>query len=109
MGRAFQLGSLFEITPLPFKGESGPDVADFWIVKVKKKFRVMNCAEEDKVRLGTYLLQGHVEQWWQSMTRTKYANHEGPIPWEEFLVASQDKYFLEHVKDQKEREFNDLI
>ena len=69
----------------------------------------MNYAEEDKVRLATYLLQDHAEQWSQSMAHTKYANHEGPIPWEEFLVAFQDKYFPEHIKDQKEREFSNLI
>ena len=75
------------LAPLPFKGERGPNVADFWIAEVEKKFKVMNYVEEDKVRLATYLLQDHAEQWWPSMTHTKYANHEGPIPWENFLVA----------------------
>ena len=37
------------------------DVVDFWIVEVEKKFRVMNYAEEVKVRLATYLLQDHAE------------------------------------------------
>ena len=69
---------------------------------MEKKFWVMDVPEEEKVKLATYVLQDHVEHWWQSMLRTKYADHEEFVSWQEFLDVFQDKYFPEHVQDQKE-------
>ena len=51
------------LAPPYFKGESGLDVVDFWIAEVEKKFRVMDCPEEEKVKLATYVLQDHTEHW----------------------------------------------
>ena len=43
------------------------------------------------------------------MFHTKYSDREGFVPWKEFLVVFRDKYFSEHIQDQKEREFYDLV
>ena len=83
--RPSSLDCFLKLSPLAFKGESGPDVADFWIFEMEKKFQVMDCLEDQKVKLATYLLQDHAEHWWQAMLHTKYSNHEGFIPWKEFL------------------------
>ncbi|MQL77244.1 hypothetical protein Taro_009643, partial [Colocasia esculenta] len=40
-----------------FKGESQPLLAESWMREVEKIFHAIKCAEEDKVRLETYLLQ----------------------------------------------------
>ena len=79
------------LAPSYFKGESGSDAADFWISEVEKKFQVIDYLEDEKVKLAMYLLQDHAEHWWQAMLRTKYSNHEGFVPWKEFLDVFQDK------------------
>ena len=79
--RPSSLDHFLRLTPPYFKGENGPDAADFWIAEVEKKFRVMDCPEEEKVKLATYVLQDHAEHWWQSMLRTKYADREEFVPW----------------------------
>ena len=76
---------------------------------MEKKFWVIDYPEEEKVKLATYLLEDHVEHWWQAMIRTKYLDHEGFVPWKEFFDVFRDKYFLEYIQDQKEQEFYDLV
>ncbi|MQM01444.1 hypothetical protein Taro_034203, partial [Colocasia esculenta] len=45
------------MAPPSFKGESQPLLAESWLRETKKIFRDIRCAEEDKVSLGTYMLQ----------------------------------------------------
>ncbi|MQM00803.1 hypothetical protein Taro_033540, partial [Colocasia esculenta] len=40
-----------------FKGESQLLLVESWLREVDKIFRAIRCAEEDKVRLATYMLQ----------------------------------------------------
>ena len=54
--RPSSLDQFLRLAPPSFKGESGPDVVDFWISEVEKKFRVIDYPEEEKVKLATYLL-----------------------------------------------------
>ena len=54
--RPSSLDRFLRLTPPYFKGESEPDAVDFWIAEVEKKFRVMDCPEEEKVKLATYVL-----------------------------------------------------
>ena len=69
----------------------------------------MKYLEEEKVNLATYVLQGQAKFWWQALQRTRFSDQEGPIPWEEFLELFRAKYFLDHVQEQKEREFAELV
>ncbi|MQM02438.1 hypothetical protein Taro_035203 [Colocasia esculenta] len=48
------------MAPPSFKGESRPLLEESWIREVEKIFRAIRCAEEDKVSLATYMLQGSV-------------------------------------------------
>ena len=61
------------------------------------------------MNLATYVLQGQAKFWWQALQRTRFADQEGPIPWEEFLELFRAKYFPDHVQEQKEREFAELV
>ncbi|MQM13464.1 hypothetical protein Taro_046389 [Colocasia esculenta] len=50
--------------PSSFKGESDPLLAESRMREIKKIFRAIRCAEEDKVALATYMLQeGEMEQY----------------------------------------------
>ena len=69
----------------------------------------MRCPEEEKVNLATYMFQGQAEYWWKALQCTVFANQEGPVPWEEFLEIFRTKYFPDHVQEQNEREFTNLV
>ncbi|MQL67919.1 hypothetical protein Taro_000197, partial [Colocasia esculenta] len=45
------------MAPHSFKGESQSLLVESWMREVEKIFRVIRCAEEDKVSLATYMLQ----------------------------------------------------
>ncbi|KAA0035464.1 A-kinase anchor protein 12 [Cucumis melo var. makuwa] len=55
-------------------------------------FRVMDCHEERKVKLATFLLQDSTEDWW--VLHTTRAGKEGLITWEEFKKAFKNKFYL---------------
>src|SRR5262249_40681719 len=78
--------------PPTFKGESSPDVVEYWICETEKIFRAIRCPEEDKVNLATFTLQGKAYVWWTFALRTIFENMMN-IAWDEFLVAFREKYF----------------
>ena len=43
--------------PPVFKGRFDPDGAQLWLKEIERIFRVMDCAEENKVRLGSHMLR----------------------------------------------------
>ena len=49
------------LDPPAFKGESKPDVVESWIREIEKIFQVIQCSEEDKVNLESYMLQDQAD------------------------------------------------
>ena len=103
------LEKFLKLAPPSFKGETNPEISEAWISEVEKKFKVMKCPEEDKVNLATYMLQERADVWWKVALRTTFINREGEVSWEEFLNLFEEKYFPEHIRDAKEREFLSLV
>ena len=66
--------SFFAFHLSSFKDESDPEMVEFWIVEMEKKFKVMRYPEEEKVNLATYMFQGQVEYWWQALQRTRFTD-----------------------------------
>ena len=48
-----------KLTPPSFEGSTKPLVAEKWLTKMEKAFRVLRCTEEEKVNYATYMLQGY--------------------------------------------------
>ena len=69
----------------------------------------MKCPKEEKVNMATYMLQRQVEYWWQALQHTRFVDQEGPISWEEFLEFFRAKYFPNHIQEQKETKFAELV
>ncbi|XP_011622044.1 uncharacterized protein LOC105420355 [Amborella trichopoda] len=70
-------------------------------------FEVLNCIDEQKVWLGTSMLEGEAEDWWSSVK----LSGEGlgvVTTWENFLEVFYEKYFPDSVKERKEVEFIEL-
>lgn len=47
-----------ELKPPIFKGTTDPLEAEVWITQVENIFRAMECPEEQKVVLATFVLEG---------------------------------------------------
>ena len=50
--------------PPHFKGGFDPEGAQHWIREIEKIFRVVQCAEAEKVVFATYTLAEEAEDWW---------------------------------------------
>ena len=51
-----RLDQFLRLLPPYFRGGNDPEVADFWVSEIEKKFRAMRCLEEEKVKLAVYML-----------------------------------------------------
>ena len=47
-----------------FGGEPDPMVAEQWMMRMEKIFDVLNCPDDIKVSLATFMLEGEAEHWW---------------------------------------------
>ena len=93
--------------PPIFKGRYNPDGAQIWLKEIERIFRVMDCAEEQKVRLGTHMLQEEADDWWVSTRHVWEATGE-VVTWALFSREFLRKYFPEDVRGKKEIEFLEL-
>jgi hypothetical protein len=71
---------------------------------MEKAFKVLRCAEEEKVNYATYMLQGDAYDWWR-IEEEKHNHDPEPYTWKMFKATFYEKYFPTSVHRQKEREF----
>ena len=93
--------------PPTFKGRYDPDGAQNWLKEVERIFRVMQCSEVQKVRLGTHMLAEEADDWWVSLLHV--LEHDGAVvTWAVFRREFLGRYFSEDVRGMKEIEFLEL-
>ncbi|MQM03846.1 hypothetical protein Taro_036634 [Colocasia esculenta] len=73
------------MTPLSFKGESDPLMAESWLRETEKIFRAIRCPDEDKER---------ADVWWSSLLRTRFEDGAVDVAWDAF-----DAEQAEHVTE----------
>uniref|UniRef100_A0A9I9E6Y8 Retrotransposon gag domain-containing protein n=1 Tax=Cucumis melo TaxID=3656 RepID=A0A9I9E6Y8_CUCME len=66
--KAYGIEQLKKLGATVFEGSTNPADAENWLNMLEKCFDVMNCPEERKVRLTTFLLQKEAEGWWKSIS-----------------------------------------
>ncbi|KAL0536830.1 hypothetical protein IC582_025792 [Cucumis melo] len=70
---------------------------------LEKCFDVMNCPEERKVRLATFLLQKEAEGWWKSILARR--SDARALDWQTFRGIFEDKYYPSIYCEAKRDEF----
>jgi hypothetical protein len=65
------------LSPLSFEGSIKPLVAEKWLIEMEKAFRVLKCAEEEKVSYSTCIMQGDACGWWRM---EEYKHSQDPEP-----------------------------
>ncbi|GAU51985.1 hypothetical protein TSUD_417850, partial [Trifolium subterraneum] len=93
--------------PSFFVGGFNPDGAVKWVEEVEIIFEAMECANENKLALGTYMLREEANQWWKN-AKLRIGNGGVVITWEMFQREFFNKYFPADVKNKKVVEFMKL-
>ncbi|KAA0037398.1 reverse transcriptase [Cucumis melo var. makuwa] len=101
--KAYGIERLKKLGATMFEGSIDPTDAKNWLNMLEKCFDVMNCTEERKVRLATFLLQKEAEGWWKSIL----AMHSDtrPLDWQTFRGIFEDKYYPNTCCEAKRDEF----
>ncbi|GAU50682.1 hypothetical protein TSUD_410380 [Trifolium subterraneum] len=93
--------------PSFFVGGFNPDGAVNWVEEVEIIFDAMECANENKLALGTYVLREEANQWWKN-AKLRLGERGVVITWEMFKWEFFNKYFPADVKNKKVVEFMKL-
>ncbi|GAU48068.1 hypothetical protein TSUD_404960 [Trifolium subterraneum] len=93
--------------PSFFVGGFNPDGAVKWVEEVEIIFDAMECANENKLPLGTYMLREEANQWWKN-AKLRIGDRGVVITWEMFKREFFNKYFPADVKNKKVVEFMKL-
>ncbi|KAA0032554.1 DNA/RNA polymerases superfamily protein [Cucumis melo var. makuwa] len=86
-----------------FEGSTDQANAENWLNMLEKCFDVMNCPEERKVRLATFLLQNEAEGWWKSILAMR--SDARALDWQTFRGIFEDKYYPSTYCEAKRDEF----
>ena len=53
-----------KLKPPTFKGGMDPVQTNGWIAELEKNFELLQCSDQQKVKIGAYLLNGEANRWW---------------------------------------------
>ncbi|XP_043717792.1 uncharacterized protein LOC122665706 [Telopea speciosissima] len=81
--------------------------ADEWIVHLEDIFGILECTDDQKVKLAVFKLSGDPKLWWKGVERLRTAESP-PLTWQLFKDLFNEKYFLTHVRNSLAGEFMDL-
>ena len=101
------LGKFQRNNPPIFIGTHDPESAQKWLKAIEKIFRVMACADAQKVQFGTHMLSEEAEDWGDN-TRQRLEDVGTEITWTVFRKEFLKKYFPEDARGKREIEFLEL-
>ncbi|GKV49055.1 hypothetical protein SLEP1_g55827 [Rubroshorea leprosula] len=95
------------MNPPSFKGVPDPDVAESWVKKLEKMFKLLKCTDVQKVELAVFTLEGEADNWWTA-AQDGFSKKGEEVTWDKFVQAFYRKYFSAAVLERKELEFRNL-
>ncbi|KAA0060066.1 DNA/RNA polymerases superfamily protein [Cucumis melo var. makuwa] len=101
--KAYGIERLKKLGATVFEGSTDPADVENWLNMLEKCFDVMNCPEERKVRLATFLLQKEAEGWWKSILARR--SDARALDWQTFRGIFEDKYYPSTYCEAKRNEF----
>ncbi|XP_038977413.1 (+)-neomenthol dehydrogenase-like [Phoenix dactylifera] len=93
------------LNPPTFDGGSDPMIAEIWIRKMEKMYKLLQFSEEVKVRLAIFMLRGSAESWWTAMETAYEVNG---MAWRDFKREAKDvkgipDWWKPHMRETLER------
>ncbi|XP_043699969.1 uncharacterized protein LOC122650635 [Telopea speciosissima] len=96
-----------DFDPRRFEGNLEPREVDEWIIHLEDIFGILECTDDQKVKLAVFKLSDDAKLWWKGVERLRTA--EGPpLTWQLFKDSFNEKYFPAHVRNNMTEEFMDL-
>src|SRR3954469_13561876 len=80
IGANRQLGNFQRNNPPLFKGTHDPEGAQKWLKEIERIFRVIDYAENLKVRYGRHMLSEEADDWWMA-TRAELDADGTTVTW----------------------------
>ena len=80
-----------------------------WLREMDHIFKTMDCNEIEKRRLAIFQLTYAAANWWDAEKATVREDAAKEMTWTEFRERFLEKYFPETEKQQREKEFIDLV
>ena len=95
-----------KLKPAVFKTAATPVEAEDWITHMEKLFKVLGVADEFKVRLASFKLEGAAQEWWKSYAEAKGGDtFVDTCTWVTFRDAFYLRYFPIAEQQHFEREY----
>ncbi|KAA0046124.1 DNA/RNA polymerases superfamily protein [Cucumis melo var. makuwa] len=91
--KAYEIERLKKLGATVFEGSTDPTDVENWL----------NCIEERKVRLATFLLQKEAEGWWKSILARR--SDACALDWQTFRGIFENKYYPSTYCEAKRDEF----
>ncbi|KAA0051348.1 reverse transcriptase [Cucumis melo var. makuwa] len=101
--KAYGIERLKKLGATVFEGSTDPADVENWLNMFENCFDVMNCPEERKVRMATFLLKKEAEGWWKSILARRSDAHA--LDWQTFRGIFEDKYYPSTYYEAKRDEF----
>ncbi|GKV11199.1 hypothetical protein SLEP1_g22471 [Rubroshorea leprosula] len=95
------------MNPPSSKGVLDPNVAESWVKKLEKMFKLLKCTDGQKVELAVFTLEGEADDWWTA-AQDGFSKKGEEVTWDKFVQAFYRKYFSTAMLERKELEFMNL-
>ncbi|GKV07057.1 hypothetical protein SLEP1_g18864 [Rubroshorea leprosula] len=95
------------MNPPSFKGIPDPNVAESWVKKLEKMFKLLKCTNKQKVELVVFKLEGEADDWWIA-AQDGFSKRGKKVTWDKFVQPFYRKYFSEAILERQELEFMNL-
>ena len=78
------------------------EVAEAWLINMKKYFQVYEYIKNIKARLAIYQLREKATLWWEEV-KNVCSIEDQDVTWDEFQQYFKDKYLTEHYYDENSK------
>ena len=99
------LQQFLNMRPQKFLGRGESAIAEEWLARMNRIFKVLKCSERQKVKLATFQLEGSAGHWWNTL---EGIHQEREMEWSDFQMQFLNKYFPEELRKERISEFLEL-
>ncbi|PWA39294.1 zinc finger, CCHC-type, Retrotransposon gag domain protein [Artemisia annua] len=105
---AYQNEKFQKQKPNSFSGAPTPIDAENWIAHLEKIFEVLECTENQQVRLAVYKLEGDAQRWWKTLKEAEGEGFVEALAWRDFLEVFYQHYFSYVDREAYIREYSNI-